>query len=339
MSQQFFGVVLAFVMAALPVSAQTVVSTSSSVQSGFAVITPTSSNGAGLTAFETIANVQGTGIVQTTIIPATSLRTNAAVVVNLDTVPNPAPSQNGGTPGTAGISISGGHGTTLMGQGQDLGNGGTQANGIRDVTPTSQLTSTGAVPGPLFNNTAIVITNPNPIPVTLGVALITGQGSAVTLPAVTVASMQQLSGFVNQFLSSSTSIPLPVNGVINFTSDLPVAITGVEFRGNAFDTLPVASTVTGSGTTLNPQLVLGIPQVALGVGGTGALLLPQFVIGGGDWASQITIQNLSTVPQTVRVDLFNSNGTPLASTVNGLTGSTFQDLVVPPGGTLNLNAQ
>src|SRR5579883_1670067 len=159
MSKQFFGVVIAFLMVAVPMQAQTVVSTSSSVQSGFAVITPVSGTGAGLTAFETIANSQNTGI-QTTVIPATSLRSNAAVVVNLDIVSNP-PGQNGGTPGTAGISVSGGHGTTLMGQGQDLPNGSTQANGIRDNSATAQLTSTGPVPGTLFNNTAIVITNPN----------------------------------------------------------------------------------------------------------------------------------------------------------------------------------
>jgi hypothetical protein len=131
--------------------------------------------------------------------------------------------------------------------------------------------------------------------------------------------MQQISQFVNQFLGSATSITLPLNGVITFTSDIPVAFTALQFSGSSFATLPVVSS----------QTIAMIPTTVPGVGGAGALLLPQFVSGDG-WASQISITNLLNVPQTVRVDLFGSDGT---------LQSTFPGQQVPANGVFTAVSQ
>jgi hypothetical protein len=73
-----------------------------------------------------------------------------------------------------------------------------------------------------------------------------------------------------------------------------------------------------------------------GIGGSNAVLLPQFVSGGG-WESQIVISNPGSSALTVRVDLFNSDGTPLSTTLNGQTGSSFIGLTIPAGGVLTLS--
>jgi len=77
-----------------------------------------------------------------------------------------------------------------------------------------------------------------------------------------------------------------------------------------------------------------LPPIGNG-GGPGAVLLPQFVVGGG-WATEIVMMNTGTVNLTVRVDLFNGNGSPLSATLNGQTASSFTNLSIPAGGVLTL---
>jgi len=63
-----------------------------------------------------------------------------------------------------------------------------------------------------------------------------------------------------------------------------------------------------------------------------ALLLPQIATGGG-WVTQITIANTSTVPQTVRIDFFNSVGQPLVLPI----GSSLPSVLVPAGGVVTFS--
>jgi hypothetical protein len=159
-------------------------------------------------------------------------------------------------------------------------------------------------------------------------------GTKIALPSFTIGPMQQVAKFASELLGSSANIPLPLAGVLVFTSDVPVGITALEFRGTAFSTIPVVNTSSGSGLSA----IIPFPPLPTGVGGSGSLLLPQFVMGGG-WASGIVIANVSNTQQTVRVDFFTSNGLPLSAFLGLLTGSTFSSISIPPGGTLDLSPQ
>ena len=116
-------------------------------------------------------------------------------------------------------------------------------------------------------------------------------------------------------------VPRDFDGTLTITSNTPVAIVGLRFRGTKFSTIPI--------TSLSPAVDL--PQVTPGAGGSAAVLLPQFAAE-GRWASETVVLNNSTVPLTVRIDLFKQDGTPLTTTLNHQSGSSFQNLVVAPGG-------
>ena len=64
-------------------------------------------------------------------------------------------------------------------------------------------------------------------------------------------------------------------------------------------------------------------------------MFPQFVIGDG-WSSEIEIINTTVNSLTVRVDLFTPEGAPLVVRLNGVTASTFQNLIIPANGLLKL---
>jgi hypothetical protein len=110
------------------------------------------------------------------------------------------------------------------------------------------------------------------------------------------------------------------------SSPLPVSVIGLRFRGSNFSTLPV----TGLSTSTT-----ALPVIAAGVGGTGAILLPQFAAGGG-WATELVLANTGTSSLTVRVDLFKEDGTPLTTSLNGQSASSFANLTIPAGGVLTL---
>ena len=110
------------------------------------------------------------------------------------------------------------------------------------------------------------------------------------------------------------------------SSNLPVSVIGLRYRGANFSTLPVTSL---SGTTTP------LPTIATGVGGDGAILIPEFAAGGG-WATELVMANTGTSSLIVRVDLFKEDGTPLTTALNRQTGSSFTNLAIPAGGVLIL---
>jgi hypothetical protein len=184
--------------------------------------------------------------------------------------------------------------------------------------------------GRLSKNLGIAIVNPNSSNQNVALTLRKNDGTQLGTTTVTVPSLHQTSTFITQLFSSST-IPSDVTGTLAITSagssTLPVSVIGLRFRGDNFSTLPVTD-LSG-----NPGPLPAFPTT--GVGGAGAVLLPQFAAGGG-WATELVLMNTSTSSLTVRVDLFKPDGTPLSTTLNGQTGSSFTNLVIPAGGVLVL---
>src|SRR5207247_2329971 len=116
-----------------------------------------------------------------------------------------------------------------------------------------------------------------------------------------------------------------LQGSLLVTSNAPVAVMGLRFRGINFSTLPA--------TSLSADVA--VPVIATGVGGPGSILLPQFA-GGGGWASQVVVMNTSAAALTIRIDLFKQDGTPFSLTLNHTFASSFTGIVLTAGGTFTL---
>ncbi|MFI5175584.1 MAG: hypothetical protein ACHQKY_12045 [Terriglobia bacterium] len=179
--------------------------------------------------------------------------------------------------------------------------------------------------GRLSRNLGVAITNPGSTDAHITLTLRQADGTTVTTKTLTVAAGQQVSQFVTELFSSMSQVQTDFNGTLRITSDMPVAVIGLRFRGNNFSTLPV--------TTLSPPT--NVPLISPGVGGPGSSILPQFATGGG-WATEIVLVNSGAAALTVRVDLFKNDGTPLTASLNGQSASSFMNLTIPAGGVLVL---
>src|SRR6185295_3789492 len=126
-----------------------------------------------------------------------------------------------------------------------------------------------------------------------------------------------------ELFSDVAGLPPDFDGSLAVTSDTPVAVVFLRFRGSNFSVVPV--TVFSTPTA--------VPPISTGVGGQDAVILPHFATG-GSWLTDIVITNTTAVPVTVRIDLFTQAGTPLTVSFNGQTGSSFQNLVIPAEGIL-----
>ena len=313
------------------------------LQLGFAVITPASGSGAALVPLETVGN-QGNSNFLTSVLPAAPLMTQGALVVDLS---DGSRSLTG--PSASSLLNSNNPGVTTTGTGATT----STFNGANSGAVTTGTTGNTAA-GPLFADTALSIINPNSGTATITFTLNAADGGRVPGGSLTITldHLQQVSKFVNEILTIPASSSTQLEGVLTFRSDIPVAVTALEFRGSSFSTLPVIdlSTLTTSSVSvsstvgsINTNAALSatahpLPLLAPGVGGAGSLLLPQFVMGGG-WATRIAIANLSNAQQTVRVDFFSSDGTALSTALDTQSGSTFTNLVVPANGVLVLAPQ
>jgi len=126
-------------------------------------------------------------------------------------------------------------------------------------------------------------------------------------------------------------VPRDFDGTLTLTSNTPVAVLALRFRGTKFSTIPVTSLSPSLSPTIGLPDYIGLPELPPGSGGRYRVLLPQFAAN-DLWASEIIVMNNSPVPLTVRIDLFKQDGTPLVTTLNHQTGSSFQNLVITPGG-------
>jgi len=181
----------------------------------------------------------------------------------------------------------------------------------------------------LSKNLGVAIVNPNTSNTNVSLTVRGSDGKKLGTKTVNVPSHQQIVSFFTELYADQPSVPRDVTGTVAITSagssNLPVSVIGLRFRGANFSTEPV----TNLSGNVGP-----LPPIGNG-GGPGAVLLPQFVVGGG-WATEIVMVNTGTVNLTVRVDLFNGNGSPLSATLNGQTASSFTNLSIPAGGVLTL---
>lgn len=179
--------------------------------------------------------------------------------------------------------------------------------------------------GRLSRNLGVAIANPGSKDATLTLVLHRADGSVLATKTIVVKKGQQVARFVTELFADQPEVAMGFMGLLEITSDNPVAIIGLRFRGENFSTLPV--------TSLSPPTP--VPLVAPGVGGPNAVILPQFAAGGG-WASEIIIGNSGTKDLIVRVDVFGRDGNPLVVSLNGQTASSFVNLTVPAGGVIRL---
>jgi len=209
---------------------------------------------------------------------------------------------------------------------------------FEDVTPSSPNTfEAGPLPETLTRNAlvrinvsssadsnlGIVILNPSNSIASVGLVLRQTNGTQVAAATIQVISRQQISKFITELLT----VPPEFSGTMVLTSTTPVSLYVLKVRGSAFAFLPV------SDLDSNPNNF--VPAISTGVGGLGSILLPQFVTGAG-WKTEIQIHNTTSFSQTVRLDAFRPDGSPLPITINGTTLSTFTNLVIPASGVLRL---
>ena len=216
-----------------------------------------------------------------------------------------------------------------FGMRSSVGNAGATQAGVLPPDLTTNAILFVDSSGRLSKNLGVAIVNPNSSNVNVALTLRKNDGAQLGTTTVTVPSHQQTSKFVTELFSSQSTVPSDVTGTLTITSagssNLPVSVIGLRFRGSNFSTLPVTSL---SGTTTP------LPTIATGVGGAGAVLLPQFAAGGG-WATELVLANTGTSSLTVRVDLFKQDGTALTTSLNGQSGSSFTNSI-PAGGVFML---
>lgn len=176
-------------------------------------------------------------------------------------------------------------------------------------------------------NTGVALVNPNNGFVVVTMTLLRSDGTTLGTTIFSIAPHQQISRLITEFftpagISIQSSIPAEFSGSLSVVSASPISILGLKVTGLNFTTVPLVNV---------SQLTFPLPLISLGVGGLGAALFPQFVLGGG-WTSQIMVLNTSPSPQTVELDVFAQDGTPLVVTLNGQTASSFPNVLVPGNG-------
>jgi hypothetical protein len=169
-------------------------------------------------------------------------------------------------------------------------------------------------------NVGVGITNPGSTNAVVTMTLRNSNGILMSTNTVNIAARQQTARFISDLFAGVPDVPPAFDGTLTLTSNTPVAIMALRFTGNKFTTIPVNS--------LSSSVIL--PELAPGIGGRDGVLLPQFVAN-NKWASEIVVLNNGALPLTVRIDLFNSDGTPMVTTLNHQSGSSFRDLPIPAG--------
>lgn len=170
-------------------------------------------------------------------------------------------------------------------------------------------------------NTGVAITNPGSTDAVVVMTLRHADGSLTSTKAFAVAAKQQLSQFITQLFANVPEVSNDFSGTLTLTSNTPVAIMAMRFGATTFSTIPI--------TSLSPSVAL--PQVTAATGGIYAMLMPQFAVN-SLWVTETIVLNTSPAALTVRIDLYKQDGTPLVTTLNHQTGSSFQNLVIAPGG-------
>jgi adhesin HecA-like repeat protein len=179
-------------------------------------------------------------------------------------------------------------------------------------------------------NTGIAILNPFDVAASVTLTLLNQQGVIIGAKTVTLGARQQTSRFLTQLFPDVPELTESFTGQLFINSNVPIAVLALAFSGPFFTALP-STQLSGNNTAVGGSSDLGGIISPFG-GIAGALFLPQVASGGG-WVSTITIANTSILPQSVRVDFFDSTG--------GLPGlpvsTTIPNTVVQPGGVVSFS--
>ena len=363
------ALILGLSVSALVFSQVTVVVNTGPLETGYAVVTPISGTGDGLSVSETFGEQIGANVFQASVL-GSPLVTLTDVVVVVDqtngantgvAIVNPNASganvllslrnQLGATIATRAITVAGhaqisefvtelfpgdpnvAQGTTgLLFISSDVPVGIVAlafAGGTFTALPVAAQLSGNNVITPQTAN-ATIATTTVPVASTFGVTPVTVGTTPVTIVSA------PLTPTFNGVPTPPTLLPPPINPIPPVVPTTPITGSAIPLvtstgavTGSQFVT-PVSSFANTTQSVVSSTFFT-FPLVVAGVGGPGALLLPQVATGGG-WTTQITIANTSPVTQTVRVDFFNVVGGPLVSTL----GSTVPNIVIPPGGVATL---
>lgn len=192
---------------------------------------------------------------------------------------------------------------------------------VLPATLTTRMVLLASANVSLARDVGVGITNPGSIDAFVTMTLRDARGNVAATKSITVRSRHQTSQFVGEFFAGGPALPSGFDGTLTLTSNTPVAIVALRFTGTKFTTIPI--------TSLSPSVAL--PFLTPDAGGSTGVLLPLFVADGG-WASEIVAVNNAVVPLTVRIDLFRQDGSAFVARLNHQTASSFQNLVIPPGG-------
>jgi hypothetical protein len=205
---------------------------------------------------------------------------------------------------------------------------------------------TGMVPGLITTDASFVVEVMAEIGRSVGVAIVNPSGSTNTVTltlrdtngaiagspmTLSLKPYQQFAGFVHDLFSSDAT-GTEFHGSLRLQSSTPFAALGLRFSGGDFSTLPVTS-ATSVPNAPSRTFVDGSSAstpLAGTVGGLTALISPQFAMSGG-WATQIALLNNNVSTITGRVDVFDTNGNPMAVNLNGAVQSTFTYSILPNG--------
>src|SRR6185436_17450810 len=120
----------------------------------------------------------------------------------------------------------------------------------------ADTTQAGVLPGNMTTRTVLFAAASSRLSRDLGVAIVNPSGSATNVTmtlrrgsdgimssakTITVGARQQASTFISELFSNVPELPLDFDGSLTITSDSPVAIVGLRFRGTNFSTIPITS--------------------------------------------------------------------------------------------------
>jgi hypothetical protein len=227
------------------------------------------------------------------------------------------------------------------------------------ITSASLLVSVGPV---IENTTAIAIANPSTGAGAVNLVLSDMGGNLIFNTNVVLGPNEQVAKFLNEFFTIPPAGFTPAM-LLTISSQIPVGIVALNFRGGGVTSVPLANLVTATPVLVQPAMPIPptvpptTPPAGLGIGlpappepkpaspfpvtvtsspvpttnsvvGGVSLVFPQ-VVTGLNWSTEIAIGNTSTTSQVAQVDFFDPSGVQ--------TGS-FTHVLVPARGVVVLSA-
>jgi len=171
------------------------------------------------------------------------------------------------------------------------------------LTSSSMLVSIDTNGG---NTTAIALANPSLGTGSVNLLVTDERGAVVLNTIIPLGPRAQVSRFLTDFFQVPRLPQLSNRLLLTVTAEIPVAVTALNFRGADFAGIPLTS--LASPTPVPPQLLFpSTPTISPTIGGA-AFVFP-VVAFGGEWSTEIAVGNTSSGTQTIRIDVFASDGT------------------------------